>query len=112
MNNRTIAVVNIFFGNRPRAGFEINHRQYCLRTNKRKKLIFPYLHEKSDTLKYHENIQVNSQKKRIIFIFSLKKNKIEKKMTLEDRKKNYTQKKKNRLPYAPDTLFTPQTIDN
>ena len=26
----TIAVVNILFGNRPRAGFEINHRQYCL----------------------------------------------------------------------------------
>ena len=29
-------MVNILFGNRPRAGFEINHRQYCLRTNKKK----------------------------------------------------------------------------
>ena len=35
MNNRTIAVVNISFGNRPGAGFEINHRQYCLRPKKK-----------------------------------------------------------------------------
>ena len=48
--NRTIAVVNILFGNRPGAGFEINHRPYCLRTNK-KKIMFPFLHEKSNTLR-------------------------------------------------------------
>ena len=56
MNNRTIAVINILFGNRSGAGFEINHRQYCLRT---KKKLFPFLHEKSNTLKYLENIQAN-----------------------------------------------------
>ena len=38
------------------AGFGMNHRQYCLQNQK---LLFSFLHEKSDTLKYIENIQIN-----------------------------------------------------
>ena len=42
LNNKTIAVVNILFGNRPDASFEMNLK-YCLQ-NKTKKLLLPFSH--------------------------------------------------------------------
>ena len=56
MNNRTIAVVNILFGNRPGTALV---SKWIIVSIAYKKILFPFLLEKSNAQKYLENKEVN-----------------------------------------------------